>query len=333
MKDSLKRAGMVRLWTTIAGVKIAPSSLLPMLVAIATCWPVQAAGPEYTLPVEIFKGFNLRVPVRVGSGDTLWCTLDSGAGGDGFVLDSTIGKKLGLHPGARGWSTGAGPGVVAEERVFDKTLEIGNLRIPHRTLGMRPLGESCLVGTVVLDRFVVELDYSTPAVRLYSSARYVPSKGAASVPLALDASRRPMIVAKLLLQSADAVDARLLLDSAVADYALSLSKAFIDKNQILTRVRKVIDPGFRAESVGKIDLLATRIERLSVGPVGMDKPIVMLFRSPSGAPRSDQTDGLIGSGFLHRFIVTIDVPKRRLYLKPNTMYRGAEPQRTWAGEL
>ena len=312
---------MSRPWTKIAGVNVVLSSLLLTLAVMSGLWSAKAAGPEYTLPTEVFKGFKLRVPVRVGGGEPMWCTLDSGAGGNGFVLDSSVGRKLGLHPTGRGQSTGAGPGVVVDERVFDQALEVGKLRILHRRVEMRPLGQSCIVGTVLLDRFVVEMDYLAPAVRLHSSESYQPSNDAVSVPLALDGSQRPTIVARLLLQSRDTVDARLLLDSAVTDYALSLSKTFIDKNHILSRVRKFIEPGFRADSVGEIELLATRIDRLSVGPVSMDKPIVMLFRSGSAAPRGGQTDGLLGSGFLHRFLVAIDVPHRRLYLTPNTMYQ------------
>jgi hypothetical protein len=59
--------------------------------------------------------------------------------------------------------------------------------------------------------------------------------------------------------------ADVLLDTAVADQVLSLSKAFSDEQQILERVSKLISPPFKAEGVGKIDLLATRIARLSFG--------------------------------------------------------------------
>lgn len=69
----------------------------------------------------------------------------------------------------------------------------------------------------------------------------------ATVPLVLDSSRRPMITGRLLLQPRDARDARLLLDTAIADYALSLTKAFADREKILNRVITLIHPPFRGE--------------------------------------------------------------------------------------
>ena len=44
-----------------------------------------------------------------------------------------------------------------------------------------------------------------------------------------------MVAVRLLLQARDELTAQLLLDTAVAEYALSLSKVFTDKQQILKR--------------------------------------------------------------------------------------------------
>jgi hypothetical protein len=198
---------------------------------------------------------------------------------------------------------------------------------------MRRLGENCIIGTVLFDHFVVEIDYLSPAVRLYAMDKYHPAAKAVNVPLTLTADRRPAIDARLVLKSGDTISARLLLDSAIPDYALSLSKDFTEEHRILARVGKVIQPPFQADGTGgKIDLLATRIEHLSVGSIGMDRPLMMLFRTRSGDPAS-QPDGLIGSGFLHRFLVTIDVPNRRLFLTPNRMYSDPEPRKRWAWAL
>jgi hypothetical protein len=49
-----------------------------------------------------------------------------------------------------------------------------------------------------------------------------------------------MVAVRLLVQARDELTAQLLLDTAVAEYALSLSKVFTDKQQILKRVRSVI---------------------------------------------------------------------------------------------
>ena len=302
-------------------------------ILLFTCAiPLHAANPAYTIPARARSGFRLEVSARVNGLGPFWCTLDSGAGG-GFVLDAAAGSKAGLHPAAAGQSFGEGPDAVQDRRVPDATLQLGNLRLPHRTVVMRPLDDGCIVGAVLFDRFVVEIDYLAPSLRLYHAAAYHHAPDAAAVPLTLDQHGRPIIGARLLLESGDAVDARLLLDSGVPDYALSLSQPFIDTHRILQRVRRVIRPPFQARATGGgIDILATRIDRLSVGPLSVGNPLVMLFRTPSGAA-GPQPDGLLGSGFLHRFLVAIDPSRGRLYLEPNRFYLDPEPAWPWAADL
>ncbi len=73
----------------------------------------------------------------------------------------------GLYPAAAGQSFGEGPGAVQDERVPDATLQLDNLRLPHRTVVMRPIYDACVIGTVTFNRFVVEIDYLAPAIRLH----------------------------------------------------------------------------------------------------------------------------------------------------------------------
>ncbi len=307
--------------------------MLLRIILFASAISLHAASPAYTLPARARSGFRLEVSVRVNGLGPFWCTLDSGAGGGGFVFDAVAGKQAGLHPAAAGQSFGEGPRADRDERMPDATLQLGDLRLPHRTVVMRPIDDGCLIGTVLFDRFVVEIDYLLPAIRLYNAAAYRPPADAISVPLTLDPHGRPIVAGRMLLQSGDAVNARLLLDSGIPDYSLSLSKPFTDAHDILKRVRKVIRPPFQARATGgSIDILATRIDRFSVGAVSVANPIVMLFRTASGAA-GPQPDGLIGSGFLHRFLVAIDPSRGRLYLQPNRNYRDPEPSPSWAADL
>lgn len=60
------------------------------------------------------------------------------------------------------------------------------------------------------------------------------------------------------------------------------SRSLPTKEQILKGVRNVIQLRFRAN--GDIELSATRIGHLSVVPVGLDNPVVMLFRTATAPP-------------------------------------------------
>jgi hypothetical protein len=217
--------------------------------------------------------------------------------------------------------------------VPETVLQVDKLRLPGQSIHLRPLsGDACIFGTKLLDRFVVQIDYLAPEIRLFAPDGYSPPARAVKLSLMFDGFGRPMIAARLLLQRRDAAVADVLLDTAVADQVLSLSKAFSDEREILERVSKLISPPFEGESAGKIDLLATRIARLSVGPVGLDNPVVLLFRTATAA-HGRLPDGLLGSGFLHRFIVTIDVPRAKLYLTPNQAYNDPAPRWPWSAVL
>jgi len=302
-------------------------SFAPIGVTLA-----HAAPPAYTLTARLRTGYRPEISVRVKGAGPFWCTLDSGAG-DAFLLDRATGEASGLHGARRERGFGAGPDSVVDEIVADAVLQVDKLRLPRESVHLRSLsGDACIFGTKLLDHFVVEIDYLTPEVRLFAAGGYSPPPRAVRLPLLFDSNGRPMVVARLLLQPRDAVMADVLLDTAVADQVLSLSKAFSDEQHILRRVSKLITPPFKAESIGKIDLLATRIGRLSFGPVGLDNPVVMLFRTATAAP-GRMPDGLLGSGFLHRFLVTIDVPGASLYLTPNNTYGDPAPQWWWSAAL
>ncbi|HEV3332924.1 MAG TPA: hypothetical protein VG096_18180 [Bryobacteraceae bacterium] len=228
---------------------------------------------------------------------------------------------------------GEGPDSGVTQIVPDTALQVDKLFLPRQSIRLGSLsGDACIFGTELLGRFIVEIDYLTPRVRLFAAGGYSPPARAVKLPLRFDGSGRPMVAARLLLQPGDRAMADLLLDTAVAEQVLSLSKAYSDGQQILKRVSKLISPPFKAESGGRIDLLATRIIRLSIGPVGLDNPVVMLFRTPTAA-HGQLPDGLLGSGFLHRFLVAIDVPGASLYLTPNRTYDDPAPQWWWSAAL
>jgi hypothetical protein len=144
-----------------------------------------------------------------------------------------------------------------------------------------------------LDSFIVEIDYLTPEIRLLAPEHYSPPTRAVTLPLEFDGSRRPMIRARLVLEPGGALLSYLSLDTAVADQVLSLSKVFTDKEQILKRVRNVIQLRFRPTATSSS---LPRVWPLLSRPVGLDNPVVMLFRTATAAP-GHLPDGLLGSVF------------------------------------
>jgi hypothetical protein len=165
---------------------IAPGSFATNRGAAPAC----AAPPAYTLAARVRAGYRPEISVRVNGAGPFWCTLDSGAGRD-FVVDTAIGKAAGLRPTSLGRSFGEGPDSNVDEIASGATLQVDKLRLPHQRIRMHSLEDGCIFGTKLLDRFVVEIDYLTPEIRLFAADGYLPPTRAVKLPLAFDGTRAP----------------------------------------------------------------------------------------------------------------------------------------------
>ena len=283
--------------------------------------PGLVAAPRFTLTARRLPDHTLLTPVRINGAGPFVCTFDSGASRT-LTLNAAIAAKAGLKPNGQGESAGEGPTVVADQRVLGATVVLGELSLPGRTVVLRPMDvgglSDCVMGTGVLDSFVVQIDYATPEIRLYDAADFRPGPNMTNVPVTY-LNGHPVIPVRIALKAGNAIDAKFLVDTAIGQWPLALHKAFIDANDILQKTDKVVTPPFSGESSGKIALLATRTASLSVGPFNTNNDVAILFRTESAVALP--WDGNIGSEFFRRFTLTLDYPGNRLFLEPNAELR------------
>ncbi len=281
---------------------------------------LSAPPPAYRIPAKLTPDFNLLVQVRINDAiGPFWCDVDSG-GGTVFVLDRQKSKSAGLHPTSTGRSAGVGAAVIEDERLPGTTLRIGGFRTSNQTIVIRPLGgEDCILGTGILNGFAVQIDYLSPVIRLYDPQTFQTPDSAVSVPFTVSRGS-PVVKTQIWLNSRDSIDAQVLVDTAVRRFPLALAKRFTDENGLINSVHKIVQPPFAgAGTGGAVNLLATRIDRLSIGSLSVVEPIVILFRTASGSSRREP-DGYLGNEFFRRFLTTIDYPHQRLILQPNRNY-------------
>lgn len=115
----------------------------------------------------------------------------------------------------------------------------------------------------------------------------------------------------------------MIVDTGIGLWPAALIKSFTDANRILERARKVVEPPFQAGggAGGAVSLLTMRADAISVGTFTSPGPVVMLFRTDSGAASFTKWDGYLGGDFLRRFTLTIDYPGLRLFLEPNRSFQ------------
>jgi hypothetical protein len=264
----------------------------------------------------------LLVPIKVGT-TTFWCNVDSG-GSWVFSIDREKALRAGLQPNATGTIAGVGPEVREDERVRGATAEIGSLTLRDLTLVMVDIPKvvpdmDCVFGLGLLQDYVVEFDYLTPALRILNADTFRPSPTAVPLAFELDRFRNPHLTTRMRLGKDDSVEGDFIVDTGGGYYTVVMTKPFIDANHVQERTGTVVSQV--ADTPGLV-LAAARPAAVTVGRFEIAGPVAALILTPS---RGIIEDGLIGTGFLRRFTVTFDFTRKQVWLEPNSRLREQQP--------
>ena len=287
----------------------------------------QAPDASISIPAKLshtVEGFLL-IPVQV-NGVLFSCNPDSG-GSSGFSLDAKRGRLAGFKPDSTGQSAGAEPDVISDQRMRGATLKIGNIILRDQTVVMRPFPSEasdmdCVLGLGLLRNYVVELDYTTPSVRLFHPSGFVPDPKASVIPFHLDRNN-PVADVTFAFRDGYRLDASLVLDTGAAYYSAALIPSVIARSAISSHARSTAKRPNRSKGTGgEISIAATRPLAIRIGPIQQDNPVVGLVQGESaGIP----WDGLLGTGFFQGFTATFDYNAGKLFLKPNAHARDLQP--------
>jgi len=268
---------------------------------------------------------QLLAPARIDGSPPLWCELDSGGGGALVFIEAARAAAIGVLPTSYGHSAGAienAPELDGRTRV---ELALPGLRLPGQELVIKatplPGDKDASIGMLVLSRFVVELDYDSPAIRLHAPDAFHYSGTGRTFPFTLEESN-PYTSATLTLRDGKEVTARMVIDTGAAGSIAYLSRSFAEQHHVTERAL-----GSAADSLGR---RACRLERFALGPLGVTRPVVHQFLTPGFGGKAEP-DGMIGVEFLRRFRVFLDYGRRQMTLEPNSRY--AEPSRFDASGL
>jgi len=290
-----------------------------LLLAFPLYAIAQSQEPPIIIPAKISTNVEdfILVPVEV-NGKAFWCNLDSG-GSSVFSLDAKKGAAAGFKPDGVGHSAGAGPEVVADQRMHGAKVRIGSVALADRTIVMRPFPEEipemdCVMGLSLLKDYVVEVDYVTPQVRLFRAGQFRPDSTTRSIPFRVERSN-PIGDIAIVFGDGHRVTASVILDTGAAYYSAALTAAYISKNNVLTLASKTAKPVNGSD--GGFSISAIRPARIEAGSSGTLAPVVDLIESQSaGFP----WDGVLGTGFFRQFTATFDYGSQVLFLKPNSRW-------------
>lgn len=253
--------------------------------------------------------------------DTLNFILDTGS--SGISLDSLTAAYLGLKPipternirtiaGIRNVSFLYGqrlhfPGFTIDSLDF----HINDYSILTAVYGERIDG---IVGYSVFSRYIVKINYDSLEIEFWSRGNIRYPKGGFLL--------RPTItnlpIQSLRVKDAKTYTAKFLYDIG-AGLCMMFSQDFVTDSTLLTKKRKLLAK--EAEGVGgKIDMRATVIKEVKLGPYRFRKVPVFVFKDEYNVTSYPYLGGLIGNDILRRFNVIMDYRKNEFYLIPNSHF-------------
>jgi len=284
----------------------------------------QGASPVSLIPLRMGENYALYAPARI-NGSEFVCSLDSG-GGDRIYLDKSKAMAAGIKPVAEGRSAGPQAGSMTSDARTKVVLELGALKLGGQELIMqnRPYaGFECVIGLTVLKKYVVELSYQPPTLRVFDASQYKYSGHGHVIPFVID-DGNPFVDVNLLFPAGDPISARLALDTGGGRPTGYLSKSFIDKHGIMSRVSKAVPDYWSGMAGNQPRVLATRLPMLELGDLKVARPILFLWQV-RGFGGANEPDGLLCPDFLRRFTLIINYPRLELILSPGPHFRDETP--------
>jgi hypothetical protein len=253
--------------------------------------------------------------------DTLNFVLDSGS--SGISLDSSTIVYLGLKPIPTDRNIRTIAGIRNVSFLFNQQLHFPGLTIDSLNFHVNDYsiltavyGERIdgIIGYSVFSRYIIKIDYDSSEVEFWSkgSLRY-PRGG-----YLLKPSITNLATQTVRVRDAKTYNAKFLYDIG-AGLCMMLSQDFVNDSSLLTRNKKLFAK--EGEGVGgKIDMHATVIKEVKIGPFRFRKVPVYIFDDTYNVTSYPYLGGLLGNDIMRRFNVIMNYDKRDFYIVPNSRF-------------
>lgn len=294
-----------------------------LLVGMATGLAAQVYKPlvpAISVPVDIDRGLVF-VPVVIQ--DSLPCVLLFDTGTRGICLFKDVASALPDR-------------VNVQKRVLDPrdSLNYGHINHPQVTVGDLHFTADKLhivqrtrmpqmvghrfdgvIGTALLDAFVVRIDYANSRLELFDKSTFEGWPGVPAIDYVVSDGIPALAVSANI--SRQSLQPMLQLHTGFRD-AVAFSKRYADKKDLFDLFpdyfyfSTVVAPGHRVP--------ARQVTWPSISMLGVsfsDVPVWM-SRREYGFIAGKKADGIMGAGLLSNFNVTFDHSRRQLYLEPSS---------------
>ena len=249
--------------------------------------------------------------VRIGDREAGPFLIDSGAAG--IILDSRLGEVVPLSF----WGESDDPHMKQPIKWGTlASLDVGPLTLQNTNIGVLDLSTldsifkeklAGLLGHPFFAQVVVEIDYPARSITCFDPKHYRLPRGD-WLPLTLR-NKRPIIPARL----EGHIDGEFMLDTG-STHSVMFYPDFIRKHALLDNRNTRRQKTGRVEGV--YETLAAEIAWFELAGHRFEAPTVNFASSDMPEVSVDGVAGVIGEGFLRRFVVVLNYPEAKIALLP-----------------
>lgn len=171
-----------------------------------------------------------------------------------------------------------------------------------------------IIGYSFFSRYLLKINYDSLNIEVYKPGLITyPKEGYLLHPLFTALPIQP-----LTIKDARTVTANFYIDTG-AGLCFLISKQFNEDSAVLKKRRKPV--GIQVQGLGgKKKMMLTIIKQVQIGPYKFRKVPTNILDDEFNATSYPFLGGLIGNDLLRRFNVTINYPKKEIFLLPNSHY-------------
>lgn len=298
-----------------------------MLALFALTQVVHAQAPLEVIPFKMVNG-HIRIELSINDSKPYNFVFDSGAAAN--LLSEGVADELGLDLSGSTNIRGAA-GSSEMKMAKGHSFRVGNTSFERQTfvvMNIDHLGEEGskidgVLGSTILFRYVVEIDYDRSEIKLFKRKGGPDTSGYQSFDIELAPLRIPVIKGTLELLNGESFTGNYLVDTGAA-LAIMFNSNLVKDEHLIEKMGEHYS--YRSTSLSNSDDDEVSIvPEFTVFNHSFSRFEARLSQATSGVNSFEGFHGILGSHILKRFNTIFDYGNKKMYVRPNKSYSADFP--------
>lgn len=296
--------------------------LITILCLALSTFHLRAQEPEAVIPFAIING-HIYIDLQINDSEPLHFVFDTGATAN--LMSEKAAESLGIEAsgsqsvqGASG-STNIKSANIREMNIESLSFQGANfliMNIDHLSDEDHPL--SGIIGSTVLNNFIVEIDYDQSEIKLFTRKNFEAPDDWTKQSFSLQPFGVPVVSATITLPSGKKLAGPYLIDTGAAT-TIKFNTPFVNENKLIEGLGdhySYTSKALKNEATDEV----SKLPAYEVFGQTFTNFAVRLSQVKKGVSSYGKIDGILGLDILKRFNTIYDYGRQTMYLKPNTLF-------------